>query len=60
MPTVYRSKLSAAIRETMQDFHNAGLVDDRTMKRFDKSCLVPAKKSQEKPISPNRKQKRSN
>ena len=32
----------AAIHETMTALHQAGIIDDETMRRFDKACLVPA------------------
>ena len=31
----------AAIHETMTALHQAGIIDDRTMRRFDEDCLVP-------------------
>jgi putative transcriptional regulator len=31
----------AAIHETVSDLHEIGLVDKRTMKRFDDTCLTP-------------------
>jgi putative transcriptional regulator len=47
MSKVYRSKIHAAVHETMDDLHKIGLVDNSTMKRFDASCLSPVK-----PLSP--------
>ncbi len=43
MPKAYRSKMLAVLHETMQDFHDAGLMDNRTMKEFDEACLTPIK-----------------
>ncbi|MBS1833360.1 MAG: DNA-binding transcriptional regulator [Acidobacteria bacterium] len=37
----YRSEASEAIHTIAQDLHDAGLLDKKTMRRFDKSCLVP-------------------
>ena len=45
----HRSDISAAIHETMRDLHEIGLVDKRTMKRFDRTCLTPIA-----PLSPRR------
>lgn len=36
--------LTEAIHETMQDFHDAGVVDEQTMREFDAMCLPPVKK----------------
>ena len=40
MSKVYNSEISAAIHETVVDLHEIGLVDNKTMRRFDKSCLT--------------------
>lgn len=37
----YRSKIAAAMHELISDFHEIGLADKRTMRRFDESCLIP-------------------
>lgn len=37
----YRSDAAAAIHELISDFHEIGLVDKRTMREFDESCLTP-------------------
>jgi len=44
MKKTYRSEALAAVHETVADLHDAGLVDKRTMKRFDESCLTPITK----------------
>ncbi len=36
----YRSDPLAAIHETMQALHSAGMVDKITMRRFDEACLT--------------------
>jgi putative transcriptional regulator len=33
----------AAIHETAEDLHAAGLVDQRTMREFDAACLTPVR-----------------
>ncbi len=40
MIKTYKSKILAAVHEAMQDAHDAGLVDKRTMREFDASCLT--------------------
>lgn len=37
----YKSDIKAAIHETAQGLHDAGLIDKQTMRRFDESCLTP-------------------
>ena len=37
----YRSEAAAAIHELISDFHEIGLVEKRTMRQFDESCLTP-------------------
>lgn len=37
----YKSGALAAIHETATDMFEAGVVDKRTMRRFDESCLTP-------------------
>lgn len=37
----YRSSALAAIHETAQDLHQAGVMDKKTMKVFDQMCLTP-------------------
>jgi putative transcriptional regulator len=38
----YRSALLAAVHETAQGLHGAGLMDKQTMRRFDVMCLTLA------------------
>ena len=40
MSTIYKSKSNAAIHETASDLYEGCLMDERTMKEFDKSCLT--------------------
>jgi putative transcriptional regulator len=37
----YESEIAAAVHETVEGFHDVGLVDKRTMRRFDELCLTP-------------------
>jgi len=41
MSKTYRSDILASIHETVSDLKEAGLVEKRTMKRFDELCLTP-------------------
>jgi putative transcriptional regulator len=44
----YRSEIAAAVHESMQDLHEIGLIDNKTMRHFDKTCLTPVE-----PLSPD-------
>ena len=37
----YRSNIMAAVHETAEDLHEAGLMDKFTMREFDELCLTP-------------------
>lgn len=39
--TGYRSEIAGAIHEMVEGFHEAGVVDKQTMRRFDALCLTP-------------------
>ena len=39
----YKSEAMAAIHEMMEDLHNGGVIDKRTMRRFDDACLTPVR-----------------
>ena len=41
----YRSDAFAAIHETACDLHDAGAMDIRTLRKFDKMCLTPVQPS---------------
>lgn len=41
MTTKYKSDSMAALHETAQGLHDIGLIDAKTMRGFDKSCLIP-------------------
>ena len=47
MSKTYKSDVMAAIHETVSDLHEIGLVDKRTMRHFDETCLTPVT-----PLSP--------
>jgi putative transcriptional regulator len=38
---MYKSEVGASIHETASDLFEAGLIDKRTMRRFDERCLTP-------------------
>lgn len=38
----YRSEIAAAVHETVEGMHKAGVVDKQTMREFDASCLATA------------------
>jgi len=40
----YKSDALAAIHETVADLHDAGLMDKKTLRRFDQLCLTPVEK----------------
>jgi len=42
--TKYRSDISRSVHETVRGLHRIGLVDEKTMRRFDISCLRMDKK----------------
>lgn len=44
----YKSEVSASIHETVSGLYEAGVVDKRTMKRFDETCLTPVQ-----PLTPS-------
>jgi putative transcriptional regulator len=37
----YKSKIKAAIHQTAHDLYEVGMIDRRTMRHFDASCLTP-------------------
>ena len=41
MKKQYRSDALAAIHETTSDLHDAGVMDKRTLRKFDRMCLTP-------------------
>ncbi len=43
MNRTYKSDAKAAIHETARDLFEAGLIDKKTMRRFDDACLTPVR-----------------
>lgn len=43
MTKKHKSKVMAAIHETVTDLHRIGLMDHKTMREFDMLCLTPVK-----------------
>ena len=41
MTKQYKSRAMASIHETAEDLHAAGVMDKRTMRKFDEACLTP-------------------
>ena len=41
MSKMYRSDALGAVHETASDLHDAGLMDKRTLRKFDALCLTP-------------------
>ena len=39
----YKSEVKAAIHETARDLYEAGMIDKKTMRRFDETCLTPVR-----------------
>lgn len=37
----YESEIAAAVHETVEGFHEIGVVDKQTMRKFDELCLTP-------------------
>ena len=40
MPEKYKSKILGIVHESMADLHDIGLIDQKTMREFDESCLT--------------------
>lgn len=43
MSKTYRSDALAAIHETASDLHDAGIMEKRTLRKFDDLCLTPVR-----------------
>ena len=56
MKKTYRSKIAAAVHETMMDMHEIGLVDKKTMREFDARCLTTVSVLSAREIAALRKQ----
>ncbi len=46
MNKTYKSDALGAIHETASDLHDAGLMDKRTLHKFDELCLTPVRPMQ--------------
>ena len=51
----YRSRALGAVHEAMEDLHRAGLLDTKTMREFDASCLTPVENVSPRQIAAMRK-----
>ena len=40
MTDTYRSEILAAVHGTAEDLHDAGVMEKRTLRRFDEMCLA--------------------
>ena len=58
MRKTYRSDPLGAIHETASDLHDAGLMDMRTLRKFDELCLTPVRPMQPDDIRALRKRER--
>ena len=41
MSKTYKSDIMRAVHEGVSDLHESGVVDEATLRRFDRRCLVP-------------------
>ncbi|MGC2601339.1 MAG: transcriptional regulator, partial [Rhodomicrobium sp.] len=44
MAKTYRSKIAAAVHQAMSDAYEVGIIDKKTMREFDESCLTGVEK----------------
>jgi len=44
MVRIYRSKVAAAVHESMEDLYETGAIAKKTMREFDEMCLTPVRK----------------
>lgn len=51
----YRSKALAALHESVEGLHRLGLVDTKTMREFDASCLITVEELSPRQITALRK-----
>jgi putative transcriptional regulator len=51
----YRSRALGALHEAMEDLYRAGLIDTKTMREFDASCLTPVEKLSPRQIAAMRR-----
>ncbi len=43
MSKTFKSEALAAVHETASDLHDAGVMDKRTLRKFDELCLTPVR-----------------
>jgi putative transcriptional regulator len=43
MAKTYKSRIMAAVHESMEDLHAGGTLDKQTMRKFDAMCLTPVR-----------------
>jgi len=55
----YRSNLLAAVHQTAEGLHAAGVMDKRTMRKFDVLCLTPVRPLSPKQIRDLRRRERA-
>jgi putative transcriptional regulator len=55
MTKKYRSKALGALHETVRGLHRLGLVDTKTMREFDASCLTTVEKLSPRQVAELRK-----
>jgi putative transcriptional regulator len=55
----YRSPILASVHETAADLHGAGVMDERTMRKFDVMCLTPVRALTPKQIRALRRRARA-
>jgi putative transcriptional regulator len=58
MSKKYRSDAMAAIHGMMQGLHDGGVIDKKTMRRFDEACLTPIRPLKPKEIKAIRERER--
>lgn len=51
MQKFYKSDVSAAIHETAQGLYEHGIIDEKSMHEFDKSCLASSPLEEEYKVS---------
>jgi len=51
MTKTYKSKILAAVHEAIADAHDVGVVDKKTLREFDASCLTPVEKLTAKDVA---------
>jgi putative transcriptional regulator len=59
MKKQYRSRLMASVHETAEGLHEAGVMDKRTLRKFDELCLTPVKPLQPEEIRALRQRERA-